>query len=205
MTKPRSDNPAMIYQSLLYGIFQRSRADPHIGLSLAITSVNPGEGVTHTTRGLANALGMSRQQVALVEFSFLQRRSEELEEVINTVDLTDESHIRELYSEAHSNGSNGSTGLRSPWHRSLEYRRSCVRRLSSHFDVVLIDCPSLRRSVEVLSVAAAVDGVILVIQAGKTTKADIAFAERQIAASGGRLEGHVLNKLSAPFPKWFYR
>jgi Mrp family chromosome partitioning ATPase len=202
MTKTRSDNPATIYQSLLYGIFQRSRADPQIGLSLAITSVNPGEGVTHTTKGLANALGMSRQHVALVEFSFLQRKSEELEEVINTVDLTGDSHIRELYSEVHTNGS---TGLRSPWHRSLEYRKSCVRRLCAHFDVVLVDCPSLRRSSEVLSVAAAVDGVILVIQAGKTTKADIAFAERQIAASGGRLEGHVLNRLSVPFPRWFYR
>jgi Mrp family chromosome partitioning ATPase len=205
MTKSRSDNPAMIYQSLLYGIFQRPRADPHIGVSLAITSANPGEGVTHTTKGLANALEMSKQQVALVDFSFLQRKSEALEEVIHTVDLTGESHIRELYSEAPPNGSNGSNGSKSQWHRSLEYRKSCVRRLCSHFDVVLIDCPSLRRSGEVLSIAAAVDGVILVVQAGKTTKADLAFAERQITASGGRLEGHILNRQSTPFSRWFHK
>src|SRR5882757_9273927 len=138
MTKTKSDNPAMIYQTLLYGIFQRPRADPHIGVSLAITSVNPGEGVTHTTKGLANALGISKQHVALVDFSFLQRRSESLEEVINTVDVIGESHIRELYSGAHTNSSNGSTGLRSQWHKSLEYRKSCVRRLCSHFDIVLV-------------------------------------------------------------------
>src|SRR6266702_8963208 len=97
MTKTTSDSPAIIYQSLLYGIFQRSRAEPHIGLSLAITSANSGEGVSHTTRGLANALGeILTQRVAVVDLNFLQRKSGSLEEIIHSVDMTEESYIREL-------------------------------------------------------------------------------------------------------------
>jgi hypothetical protein len=147
------------------------------------------------------------QRVAVVDLNFLQRKSSSLEEIIHSVDMTEESYIRELKYEAHTNGTNGTNGHgRGEWQRNLEYRKSCIRRLCSHFDVVLIDCPALKRSGEVLSVAAAVDGVILVVQAGRTTKADLAFAERQIAGAGGNLEGHVLNKLSTPFlPKWLYR
>jgi Mrp family chromosome partitioning ATPase len=206
MTKTTTDNTAIIYLNLLYGIFQRSRANPHFGVSLAVTSANPGEGVTRTIRGLANALGqMSTQRVLVVEFDLLQRKSDALEEIISAADLKDGSHIRELYYEAHTNGTNGASVAMGKWHRSIEYRRSCIRRLCVHFDVVLIDCQALRRSSESLSVAAAVDGVILVIQAGKTTKADVAFAERQIAAAGGNLEGHVLNKPSSSFREWFLR
>jgi len=204
MTKTTLVNPVRIYQSLLYGILQRPRADPHSGLSLAITSANPGEGVTYTTRGLANALGemMSARRVVLVELDFLQRESDSLTEIIGTSDTVDGHHIlRELYCEAHANGNNGA---QSQWHGSLRYRKECIRQLCSSFDFVLVDCPSLRRSGEALSVAAAVDGVILVVEAGKTTKLDIAFAERQITAAGGKLEGHILNRLRRPIPKWLY-
>ena len=206
MTKTTPDSPAIIYQSLLYGIFQRSRAEPYRGFSLAITSINPGEGVSHATRGLANALGeILTQRVAMMELNFLQRKSGSLEEIIHSVDMTEESYIRELKYEAHTNG-NGTNGHGTEWQRNLEYRRSCIRRLCSHFDVVLIDCPALKRSGEALSIAAAVDGVIMVVQAGRTTKADIAFAERQIVGVGGKLEGHILNKLSTPFlPRWLSR
>jgi Mrp family chromosome partitioning ATPase len=204
MTKTTLVNPVRIYQSLLYGILQRPRADPHSGLSLAITSANPGEGVTYTTRGLANALGemMSAHRVVLVDLDFLQHESDSLTEIIGTSDTVDGHHIlRELYCEAHANGNNGA---KSQWHGSLRYRKECIRQLCSSFDFVLVDCPALRRSGEALSVAAAVDGVILVVEAGKTTKLDIAFAERQITAAGGKLEGHILNRLRHPFPKWLY-
>jgi len=144
---------------------------------------------------------VSAHRVVLVDLDFLQRESDSLTEIIGTSDAADGHQIRELYCEAHANGTNGA---KSQWHGNLRYRRECIQQLCSNSTFVLVDCPSLRRSGEALSVAAAVDGVILVVEAGKTTKLDLAFAERQITAAGGKLEGHILNRLRRPIPKWLY-
>ena len=70
---------------------------------------------------------------------------------------------------------------------------------------MLIDCPSLKESQDVLALAPLVDGVFLVVEANKTTKRQIAFLERTIQAAGGNSLGYLLNKRTYPIPEWAYK
>jgi Mrp family chromosome partitioning ATPase len=103
-----------------------------------------------------------------------------------------------------SNGSNGAKGKNQSL-SSFLYPKECIRRLCADFELVLIDCPSLRTYPGVLNIARTVDGVILVVAADATTKEDVIEAERQILLAGGKLEGHILNKRRYDVPDWIYR
>jgi Mrp family chromosome partitioning ATPase len=69
---------------------------------------------------------------------------------------------------------------------------------------VLIDCPSLKESNEVLGLAPLVDGVLLVIEANRTSKRQVAYLERAIESAGGKILGHLLNKRTYPVPAWVH-
>ena len=73
------------------------------------------------------------------------------------------------------------------------------------FDYVLIDCPALHTATDTLSLAPFIDGIILVVEAGKTRKEQIRNAEKSIQFAHGRLLGHILNKRSYVVPNWLYR
>lgn len=70
--------------------------------------------------------------------------------------------------------------------------------------VVLIDCPPLCSSAAVLSLAAHVDGVLLVVEDGKRSKAEIYRAVNTIDAAQGKIVGIVLNKRRYILPNWLY-
>jgi hypothetical protein len=56
------------------------------------------------------------------------------------------------------------------WRGSADYRATFLAQLRKRFPYVLVDCPSLKESTDVLSLAPIVDGVFLVIEANKTRK-----------------------------------
>jgi Mrp family chromosome partitioning ATPase len=68
-----------------------------------------------------------------------------------------------------------------------------------------IDCGSLSESQDLMRLAPLVDGVILVVEANRTQKEQIRYAERTIESVHGRLLGHVLNKRTYPIPNWCHR
>jgi Mrp family chromosome partitioning ATPase len=70
---------------------------------------------------------------------------------------------------------------------------------------VLIDCPSLKESTDILGLAPLVDGVLMVIEANRTTKEQIVYLERTLERGGGRILGHLLNKRTYPIPEWVHR
>ena len=75
---------------------------------------------------------------------------------------------------------------------------------AGRFYVVVIDGGAVDSS-GALQVVTAVDGVILVVEAGKTTHSQITRAATVIANCGGRLLGVTLNKRTYPIPAWLYR
>jgi Mrp family chromosome partitioning ATPase len=84
--------------------------------------------------------------------------------------------------------------------------------LASYFDqlrreyrYVLIDCPSLKDSHDAVTLAPLVDGVVLVVEANRTQKDQLLYAERIIEAAHGRLLGHILNRRSYVVPEWLHR
>jgi len=77
--------------------------------------------------------------------------------------------------------------------------------LRNRYDCVLLDCGGLDSSVDLLRLAPAADGVVLVVEAGRAGKEQINRAAQVIAEAQGTLLGFVLNKRRYPIPNWLYR
>jgi hypothetical protein len=74
-----------------------------------------------------------------------------------------------------------------------------------HFDFMLIDCPALNETGDALRLAPEVDGVFLVVAAGKTRRDQIDHAQRMLNYSSDRYRGLILNQRTYPVPSFLYR
>ena len=80
-----------------------------------------------------------------------------------------------------------------------------LNEIRRQFGWVLNDCPSLRASDQALALAPLTGGVVFVVAADATRRAEIVRARRQIELSSGNLLGFVLNKRTYPVPDFLYR
>ena len=80
-----------------------------------------------------------------------------------------------------------------------------VDALRVSFDNILIDCRSLHTSPDVAVLAANVDGVVVVVEAGHSRREEILNTQRTIEQAGGKFLGFVLNKRRYPVPEWLYK
>ncbi|HEY1754109.1 MAG TPA: hypothetical protein VGG72_01840 [Bryobacteraceae bacterium] len=64
--------------------------------------------------------------------------------------------------------------------------------LRRNFDSVLLDCPPLSAAAGAAEVAAMADSVILVVEAGRTSKKEIQRDQRTLQMRGARLAGSIL-------------
>lgn len=60
---------------------------------------------------------------------------------------------------------------------------------------IIVDAPALERSSAAFTIAQQVDGIILVVEADRTSGEDIDSARRELEASGGHVLGTVLNRV----------
>lgn len=195
-----------VFHALLYTVFQKPREADTGGFVVAISSPNPGEGVTFVARALLQELSKCDfNSVAGVNTSFLRKLHEPtLEAIRNSLSSSaygSGGDTRALSSKLNSRA----LEHRGPWEGSWQYRRDCIDLLRSEFDYTIIDCPSLKTSGDLLSVAPFVDGVILVIEANRTRRDDPRLAEQSIAAAGGKTLGFILNKRTYELPDWLDR
>lgn len=75
----------------------------------------------------------------------------------------------------------------------------------SQNDYVVFDGAPILKYPEYLLISARVDGVILVIEAGKTKQQIAQATIKKIEQSGGKLLGIVLNRRKHYIPEWIYR
>jgi Mrp family chromosome partitioning ATPase len=80
-----------------------------------------------------------------------------------------------------------------------------VDALRVSFDNILIDCGPLHESSDAAVLASNVDGVVIVVEAGRSRRDQIMNAQRTIEQAGGKFLGFVLNKRRYPVPDWLYR
>jgi hypothetical protein len=174
---------------------------------VAVSSINPGEGVTYVTKALVHELARYElSSVAGINARFLRKLHEPTMEALH-----------KSLSGFTPRSKNNTGGLEAmdtslmpadetgPWEGSWQYRRDCIGLLRNEYDYTLIDCPSLKESGELLSVAPFVDGVILVIEANRTRRDQLRLAAQSIAEVEGVLLGYVLNKRTYQVPGWLYR
>ena len=80
-----------------------------------------------------------------------------------------------------------------------------VDALRVSFDNILIDCGPLHESSDAAVLASNVDGVVIVVEAGRSRRDQIVNAQRTIEQAGGKFLGFVLNKRRYPVPEWLYK
>jgi hypothetical protein len=76
-----------------------------------------------------------------------------------------------------------------------------LQLLRKRFGYVLVDCPALKESAAAFSVAAIVEGIVLVVAAGEARRDQIEQAQTALQSSSCNLLGLVLNKRTEPVPK----
>lgn len=150
------------------------------GQVAAFVSVQRGEGVTRTVSGLATELARSRKSVVALDGSL---------QAAGMRGLDDGLRIEPII-------------LGAPNLVEAETDLTRIEALRQRYDGILLDCGSLESPADLLRLAPLSDCVLLVVEAGRTEKAQIDRAARVIHEAGGTLAGCVLNKRRYPVPNW---
>jgi capsular exopolysaccharide synthesis family protein len=79
-----------------------------------------------------------------------------------------------------------------------------VHTARSNFDYVILDAPPVPRFSECRVLCTKVDGVILVVEAGKTREQVALRAKKSLEEAGARILGVVINKRRYYIPQWLY-
>jgi hypothetical protein len=175
--------PNLAFQGILHSVFHRLEAGE--GVAIAFTSASPGEGVTYVSKKIASQLSASSSGSALYLSSTQLRRDS----------WQDGATLLDGYKI------NDETGSRTAW----EDWRSKVTKLRARYRYSIIDCPSLSADSDALSLAPHMDGIVIVVAANETHKAQVANAERQIQMVNGKVLGYLLNKRKYMVPDWLFK
>ena len=190
------------------------------GNSIVITSAAPKEGKTQTLCNLAIAMAQAGQRVVLVGSDFRKpavfklfglQRSPGLSEVLignvpwkealNTVTdmlIGGFEYERILRARGIENIHIITCGERTPNPSellNLDEMNNLIQELKQNFDVVLLDCPPTLPVADSAILGAKVDGVILVYQAGKTSRYALLRTKNQLEHLNVKIMGVVINNL----------
>jgi hypothetical protein len=182
-SQQRSSKLGAVCEGLLFKIFPQPVNENERGFAVAFVSAHSGAGVTEVTRTLAKALRCGGSQLAIAT----DYRS------LTQYDLRPAGWDLEPDDAG------------SDWHTAQAVLGNALDRLRHQHRYVLIDCAPVSESQEVVRLATLVDGIVLVVEANRTRKDQILYAERSIESANGRILGHVLNKRTYAVPDFFHR
>jgi Mrp family chromosome partitioning ATPase len=77
--------------------------------------------------------------------------------------------------------------------------------VQQRFDYTILDSAPITTFAESQAICSRVDGVLLVIETGKTRRQVAIRAKKELEEAGGRLLGVVLNKRRYYIPDWIYK
>jgi MinD-like ATPase involved in chromosome partitioning or flagellar assembly len=179
---------------------------------VAFTSATPGEGVSHVLNIVAKELAAQTQnRVILVDATVLENLYlADPSQISSHCEETEIDNLLRLSApELMPNVANLAAGMSSrkagEWESAPEYRAECLKALRWNFDYVLLDCPSPAVSSDVTTLAPLIDGVVVVVKAAETRRAQIQRCQQMIESAGGNLLGFILNQRQYPVPNWIYR
>jgi uncharacterized protein involved in exopolysaccharide biosynthesis len=184
------------YEGLLFRIVPQSGPAKSQGYVVLLTSPTSGAGVSQIIDSLANLLNRGGGQAAVaLNCRHLDHDHSNLARPMNGG--RQKNTERASFTDPLSAIGNVDA-VRKSFTVSLE-------KLRSKYRYVLVDCPSLKEAQDAVLLAPLVDGVVLVVEADRTHREQLLYAERTIESANGKILGHVLNKRSYVVPDWLCR
>jgi capsular exopolysaccharide synthesis family protein len=171
---------------------------------VVVTSALPGEGKTSVAGNLAVALSQVGIRVCLVDGD-LRRPSVAtyfglVAEVGLSTALAGRAGVDEILQPAGTGFSVVTSGLIPPNPAELlsSHRYpALLRELSDRFDMVLVDAPPTLPAADAAVLAAAADGVLFVVHAGRTSRHQVERALQNLDQVKAHMLGVVLNRVPA--------
>ena len=169
--------------------------------SLVITSAVPGEGKTSTATNLAIALAQTGQRVLLVDGDLRRPKVASVLGLERSVGLTTvlvgRSELQESIQKHAASGiyllASGPIPPNPTEVLQSHAAQSLFDRLNQMFDMVIIDAPPLLPVSDAAIMARDVDGAILVVRHGKTTKEQLRQARLRLEQVDANLFGVAVN------------
>jgi non-specific protein-tyrosine kinase len=170
--------------------------------TLLVSSVGPDEGKTIVLANLAITMAESGRRVVMVDCDLRRPGLHQLFGLANQPGLTtmmlDELLAPPLQATSVANVSLISAGPLPPNPAELissERFSRVIERICAHADVVLVDAPPVSAVADATILATRVDGVLLVVDSGRTRRDTARRATDQLQRVGARLLGAVLTNV----------
>lgn len=168
--------------------------------TLLITSAQSGDGKTITSANLAVVMAQAEQKVLLIDGDLRKPSLNFLFRTSNRLGLTDllinKASIKQTVCSLRNNLSLITTGCMPPNPAELlgsERMREILEELKQMYDIILFDAPPILPVTDAQLLARHVDGVLLVVNSGKTSNEQALKAKGLLEHVGAHIAGVVLN------------
>jgi capsular exopolysaccharide synthesis family protein len=169
--------------------------------SVAITSASPGDGKSTTVANLATAFAQQGLRVIVFDCDLRRGSLHKILRIPRSPGLTQAiASGAELSAVARetsvANLSIVTTGVQPPNPSELlgsQRLRELLLQAQEQYDLVLIDTPPVLAAPDASVLASMVDGVILLVRVGATTRTAARTAQERLNLVGARILGTVLN------------
>jgi polysaccharide biosynthesis transport protein len=183
--------------------------------TLLVTSSMPAEGKTTTVVNMATVLAQTDSQVLVIDADMRRPRLHHVFGMENRAglssllssELTEDELLSVVNRYKESNIHLLSSGPIPPNPAELlgsEQMRSLVERASNHFKYVIIDSPPIASFTDGVLISSLVDGVLLVVQGGKTSRQVVKRTRQMLHEIGAKVIGVVLNKIDLRSQEYYY-
>ncbi|MCB9139527.1 MAG: CpsD/CapB family tyrosine-protein kinase [Caldilineaceae bacterium] len=181
--------------------------------TLMITSPSPSEGKSTTAANLAVALGQSGRRVVLIDADMHRPRQHRLFQLVNNVGLTSAllGDLEQLDSFLQPTKVPTlrvlTTGPLPPNPAELlgsQRMHELLNRIKEQADIVIVDSPPATAVADTAVLSTQVDGVLMVLHAGRTSGEMAKRAKAALDQVGGRLIGAVLNRMPTRGSSYYY-
>lgn len=209
---PISENYRMLRTNL-----QFMNLDPSSVKALSVSSANPGEGKTTVLVNLAITLAQEGKRVILLDGDFRCPSLHHIFHFSNEIGMTSLLdkffELKDVVRNTHIPNLDLIPSGPLTKNPNLLLNSECMTNLiaqaKAQYDFVLIDSPPILAVTEAKIIASMSDGVILVIQSGKTKRSAAIKAKDSLHIANANLIGVVLNnhrqQSSTEYHKYYYQ